>query len=568
MLPETNQTCDRFKDPSHCFLLGILIFAFILRMIYFNINQAQWWDSALYLLEAKRIAFGILEAPMYEPHRPVVLPFLSAVLYRVGLTETSILLMILLFSLSAVYMTFLVGKTLYDREIGLLASFFMAVFWENLFYTQRILTEMPSLFFWLLTIYVYLRAIVKKEKPYVYFLLPSFVLMFLTQFRTGMLFFPLAFHCLVSRKWKILKTTEFAYSTAISLLIFIPYVIFSYHYYHRPLGFLQSYHLQHITAGVIDRLGVFIEYIYFFPQYLGFVLVSVFLYGTVSALLFAISKTSKDDKRKAVERLILLWGLIIFPLLTQSYFETFVDRYAIYVFPAVFLINAFGIVDIKRYLKRFNVSLARVFLVLILLSSSVYQVKVADKLIRMKKDSYLQIKEAGLWIKDHSQNEDLIISNSWPQIAYYAQRKTAPFTETEGEFEEMVAGTQPKYVMVSVFEQHPSWVHRSTKNYSVKWKEAGRISTGGTTVVIIYEYMGDIPKLSTTPLGYSGLPCRGFCPAVPLDLSKVSQERQTLCQYNCERLQNQSVSSRPQINVLRILQRDSAKKAYPIGALQ
>ena len=71
-------------------LIGILIFAFIIYLNYFSMtkNQTLWWDEAEYMSMAKHWASDV----PYEinPARPVLLPFLASILYRLGFGELSI----------------------------------------------------------------------------------------------------------------------------------------------------------------------------------------------------------------------------------------------------------------------------------------------------------------------------------------------------------------------------------------------------------------------------------------------------------------------------------------------
>ena len=53
----------------------------------------------------------------------------------------------------------------------------------------------------------------------------------------------------------------------------------------------------------------------------------------------------------------------------------------------------------------------------------------ANNLTIAKKPSYEEIKQAGLWVKGNSEVSDIVISSSYPQIAYYSERTTYSFSE-------------------------------------------------------------------------------------------------------------------------------------------
>lgn len=488
MRPDGDTASNWLRDRSNQLLLGVLALASLLRLLYFNINKAEWWDSTLYLLEAKRLALGIAYAPVYEAHRAPVLPLLGALAYRAGLGEATILFGILLFSVAAVYLTHRVGTILYDRAIGLLAAFLMAVFWENLFFTQRILTEMPALFFWLLTVYCYMRGVARAERSWLYGLVPSFALMFLTQFRTGVLAVPLAPHWLAAGKWRVLRTREFVCSLALGLLLFLPYVVFSFRTYRVPLGFLKAYQLGNLGTGRINPSAVFLRYLEYFPRYLGLLLLGLFLYGAIAGIVSLLREADAEARKERLQRAVLMAGLILFPILAPSFIERFVHRYAICAFPAVFLVIASAAAGITRRLKTQSRLVAGMFLAGVVVIGAMQQILTADQLIRTESTSYLPVKEAGLWIKEHSREDDVVVSNSWPQITFYAERRTVSFPGTEEEFEALLRKSHPRFVMVSVFEPHPAWVYPYLTRKASALRESARTGTMNETETVVYEY--------------------------------------------------------------------------------
>ena len=92
--------------------------------------------------------------------------------------------------------------------------------------------------------------------------------------------------------------------------------------------------------------------------------------------------------------------------------------------------------------------------VLLILVGGYFQITRASEIINAKKDSYLEVKEASLWIKENSNPEDIIFSKSSTQMTYYAQRHIYGFGGNETEFKEEVKKHKPKYIVFSVFEPH------------------------------------------------------------------------------------------------------------------
>ena len=78
-----NKVLNFLDKNSNLILIAILIFAFILRLKYFNINSALWYDEADYLSIAKNWALGV---PFeFNPIRPILLPFMAFIFYSFGI---------------------------------------------------------------------------------------------------------------------------------------------------------------------------------------------------------------------------------------------------------------------------------------------------------------------------------------------------------------------------------------------------------------------------------------------------------------------------------------------------
>ena len=93
-----NNIKDKIKKPHNIILILILILALVIRLNYFNDNQAVWWDEAEYLLQAKHWAFQTPNTGFGEV-RPILLSFILSLFYRIGGSEPSARIVILLFSI-------------------------------------------------------------------------------------------------------------------------------------------------------------------------------------------------------------------------------------------------------------------------------------------------------------------------------------------------------------------------------------------------------------------------------------------------------------------------------------
>jgi len=108
------------KNPYNLALVGILIFAFAIRIYYFVMTKSQplWWDEAAYGSLAKNF---ILDGRWSDTYliqhetfiRPLLFPILWAALLKIGFGEIGVrFLLQFLPSIIAVFFVYLISKEL------------------------------------------------------------------------------------------------------------------------------------------------------------------------------------------------------------------------------------------------------------------------------------------------------------------------------------------------------------------------------------------------------------------------------------------------------------------------
>ena len=133
-------------------------------------------------------------------------------------------------------------------------------------------------------------------------------------------------------------------------------------------------------------------------------------------------------------------------------------------FPAIFIIT--GIALDKLYLfGRKNSKYLGIILVAAILAFGAYQnIGSSTALIENKATSYVQVEEAGIWIKANSAPSDNIISSSVPQNNFYSERATYPYPNNESDFAALLKNLTPKYIVLSAWEPSPSWAYNWPAN--------------------------------------------------------------------------------------------------------
>lgn len=503
------------KDRQNVLLILLIAFTIIIRLYYFFKvgEQPIWWDEGDYLAIAKVWAEG-MSTPEWWGHfttmRPLLLPLLFAGLFKIGFNELIIRFFTLLVpSILSVYLIFLLGRDLYNSKHGLIAGVMMSVYWVFLFYSFRLLTDILSVCFGLLSLYFFWSLYIKKSRPMGLYLCVLFgVLGFSTRFPTALVPIVCALYLLVTRKFAVLKDKTLWKSLALFALIMLPYLIF---FVSTKFYFLRFYFGENAVT-VKQPIAWYV--IGMLPDLFHSVWFIVFLIGLSTFLpLFMGLDLIWKHKETALNSdiFVFLWTmvhLIFYVVILRGA----TDRWLLMVMPALFIISARGFVVIQQFFKAYSKQLGTIVVLLLLGWGFVQQALHANTLIVSKKETYKEVKLAGLWIKEHSLPTDAVITASVVQNQYYSERQSYDFRTdehiwksctdpygavnsnntcqqfTEESFDRKFTRIKPTYVIVSVFEPvfTPQWAYTYGPRHNLTAVQT-YLGTDNRPLLIIYK---------------------------------------------------------------------------------
>ncbi len=178
---------------------------------------------------------------------------------------------------------------------------------------------------------------------------------------------------------------------------------------------------------------------------------------------------------------VLLWILSLFLIMGYIGAVSYVEqRYITAGLPFLFLIAVSLFVwaeDVLSNYLKLNKKFVIFTILLIIIFLSIPNLNLANSMIDQKKTSYMEVKQAGEWIKENSNTADIVISTSLPQITYYSERSTYPFDiwnardnkekekfakygDGEEGFNEFLKEYKPRYLILSIFESHDEWMYK------------------------------------------------------------------------------------------------------------
>lgn len=472
------------KEPYNRYFLAVIIISFIIRFYYFWMtkNQPIWWDESEYMSQAKGLA-GRGYTPLEVGYRLPGFPLFMSLFFIFNLTNEALMRFIALFipSIILIVLTYLVIKEMYpsDKKIALISTLIMTVLWEHLFYSNRFHTENFSLIFEFLIIIVLFVCYIKKKdfifiKHKYYYLWIILFTFFLILFRPGnIIFIPAVFAFFIILNSAKIFQKKYTLWIILSLVILIFAGIFILNL--PKAGFLKALNLDSPIGW--NTLGVFGGfYQSFIPN-----IPSIFFYSFILGILFLIFniilsydkifRLSNNEENIVLKSdlfniLIILSVMFCFIFLIKP--GAFEYRWFFPLLPGMLVFTSKGIIESSNFISSFlKIKYLSLILILVLVILGVYtQLYHADQIIKLKVDSYQQVKDSGLWLKENTEPNDVIITASQFQHSYYSERKIENFyvnnsNENETAFNMKIKEIKPAYIVISAFEPvfTPKWAY-------------------------------------------------------------------------------------------------------------
>jgi len=480
-----------FSHRENQFLFLLIVFTVALRLYYFFKLGAQpiWWDEGDYLSIAKVWALN-QPLPDWWVHftgmRPLLMPIIWAAMFKLGLSELVLRFFTLLIpSIIAIYVVYLIGNAMYNWKVGIFAAFMLSVYWCFMFYTYRLLTDIPGTMFCLLAIYFFYKTYLQEKKQMGFYLFALFsVLAFSTRFPLVLIPATCLLYLFILRRFSLFKDKGF-WKGMLAFLIFIsPFLIYvaSTKFY-----FIQFYFVKGVGGVIATKQAFGYSTLGLSMSLLHGAFLIAFIIGVLTLFRLVLGLDiffkQKNESLNADFFIVLL-------IVVQYLFYIFVfrgsnDRWILMITIPMFILAAKGIDYLYHVVKEYNKEIALGLAMIILIMGAYQNLSHANQLIDMKKDSYGEIKLAGEWLKQNTPTDAKIITASKVQNQYYSERESYSIggnvtglescwdyagnptnsefclTETEKRFNEYVAKLKPDYFIISVFEPvfTPQWAY-------------------------------------------------------------------------------------------------------------
>lgn len=421
------------SDKYNVLFLALIVLTIGIKLYYFALtaNQPIWWDEGDYLGVATVYSIDFPEKPEWWGHftaiRPPLMPLVWATFINLGISEETMrFLTEIVPSVFIVIFVYLLGASLFNRKVGLIAGYITTFYWVLQFYGLRFLTDIPTVLLALMSVYFFWEYYEKRGKNFGLYLSVLFgVLSFYARFPSALILMSIAAFIIFKRKLKILTSKEIWIAAALGIILLSPYFIYNKFALGSFFPAGSFYGAQNLT--VYNEPAWFLLSLAI--SLIGKILAVFLAIGAIYALFQLIVSADVVMKKKSPldnHLFIIIW--MVFQLAYYLFIiKTGNDRWILLWMPPIFFYAAIGLSVSADFLKKYHKTLGTI-LIIVVMSISLYpQITQADSLVRNKLDSYKEVKDIGLWLKENTPPDAKIMGASVVQNTYYSQRRTYDF---------------------------------------------------------------------------------------------------------------------------------------------
>ncbi|MFH1451634.1 MAG: glycosyltransferase family 39 protein [archaeon] len=470
-----------FRNPYNVSFFGVILFAFLLRLYFFILTKSQplWWDELAYGSLAKNMVhhlgdntWVIISELMI---RPTFFPFLWSLILRMGFGEIATrFLLEFIPSVLAVIGVYYVGKILYNKKVALLSAFIFSVLWIHLFYTCRLLSNVPALPLVFFSVYFFFKSLESKKFNARFFAISLILLSLSTLIRypNGLIFFAyLAFLVITFRK-DLLTNKKFYLAGVIGVcpLLFF----FGYNFVVHGNIFPALLGNQYLESGSEQSKPFAFHLLKFIPGYLQTTFFLAFLVGLIVSLFELIIGYDIIKKRRKLKADILM--LIILGFIYAFfifYLRAAEDRWLFATSLPIAIIAGVGLTQIYNLIKKYHKKVALIVVLGILIFGAYGQITYANNLIKYKEGSYLQMKQAFEWIKSTTPEDSILLGYGiGPYSLYYAERINYDenLLLNDSETVKFIDDIDADYFVTHSFTPQPAFLGDYFQTHTDKWQ--------------------------------------------------------------------------------------------------
>jgi mannosyltransferase len=482
---------ERLKQKETIIFLCIIVIGIFLR--FYAIGTESLWRDEIFSIMESRMSIAGMVAQSNQP--PVYFLLLNLWIRLFGTSEVTLRSLAAIFGTVSIILVYLTGSILFTRKVGLAGSFLFAISCFQIQYSQEVRGYSLLVLASLLSYYFFIKIIKQnKKQDYIFYLLANILLGYTHIFGVFIVISQILFFFIYWNKYSLQRIKFFAAIGAIILL-------------YIPLAFMLFGNVQKIInngfwitePGFKDVVKTLVEFSGWklSGHYVSIVFLIFVIYGFFS-LKLSMNEWSWKSPLKSLENtelivrfdsineelLLTIWlsvSLVITFVISRITTPIFLNRYLIGASPALYLLVAKGIINLK---KKFLIY--PVLILIIVLSSFGLQKYYNDNIKE-------QWREVANFIEENSTDKDIIIfnfSSNKTIMDYYYKDKLPQFV-----FDEKDISTQTeidKFMNDLATEGKRTWLVLWIYEEDSLFRSYVTGKYGQTSILMEKEFVGDI----------------------------------------------------------------------------
>lgn len=339
-------------------ILLILLLALLLRLV--NLNQSLWWDEGITAKVAQGNFWQILsEFAKSDFHPPLHYVLLHIWGNIFGFGEISLRLPSVFFAVATIFLTYLIGKNLFSKKVGIIAAILLTLSPIDVYYSQEARMYALASFTVALSWYFLLRLIRGQKLAGVGYTISS-ALIFYSDYMAFFAFFSQIIFVLIFYKEKVRTLFKLIFFILLFMLPWIPtlgeQIVFGMNSTNSLPAWKAAIGGANLKMALLLPAKIFLGRLSFDNKIIYGLIVGVVGLINLIVIRFALKNINKKV-------LLLLFWILIPPSLAfiiSFWVPIFVYFRFIFILPAFYLLLAVGLTQFRAYIFR-------IFLIIVLI---------------------------------------------------------------------------------------------------------------------------------------------------------------------------------------------------------
>ena len=404
------------------FAVILIAFSCLSILLLFNVNQNYSFDEAIYFSLADGLysghGYGWVGKDNIDGFRPPALPVVIYAFYLLfGMSELVGEIVIPIVSVTAAILLYYFLKRNVDRKFALYSALFLATNFIFLFFSLRVMSENLLLLFLLMDFVFFYESL--KNRRYVALLTLSLVATFLVKYYSVTIALGFVAYLLFFKREKIrelLVNRFLIVGIALGLLLLAPWLAYGIKVYNTPFGAVT----QHTGfERLVNPAYSIVRYSAILPILWG----PLIPFGVYGLWRLIKSKEKNDVVLLALFSLItLMLSCGVTSLLSLRYLEPLVVFLGIIATYGLAGIRHGKIGHVFSGLCLLSLLIGYMFVFLYIFPQNFVE-RIPDWINRNSfLSEHMEYKEAALWLKERTENNETVITDLYPFLWLYTQR--------------------------------------------------------------------------------------------------------------------------------------------------